>query len=339
MKHTIMITSPLEAEHANRIHAIDPSRLEVIHDPALLPPVRYACDHKGAPFQRDTARWRELLGRADIFWDLPAAEDVPFATRLKWVQTTSTGVGLTVSKLGLPGDVLITTARGVHARPLAEFVFMALLGHWRGREALRRDQIAHRWTVQCGEEVAGRTMVLIGAGDLARGCARLAEAFDMRVIAVARDPLKTRAHGDLFERVVGVDQMYSALARADAVVVTVPQTPLTEGMIDAAAFAAMRPGVAFVNIGRGLVIDEAALIANLRNGRVGFAALDVTAVEPLPPNSPLWDMENVLISPHSASTVRAENARIVEIFSHNIRCWLDGRRNDMRNVLDVGLMY
>jgi phosphoglycerate dehydrogenase-like enzyme len=129
------------------------------------------------------------------------------------------------------------------------------------------------------------------------------------------------------------------LARADAVVVTVPHTPATENLIDRAALAAMRPGAALVNIARGVVIDENALVDALRSGHVGFAALDVAQVEPLPASSPLWDLPNVLISPHSASTVTAENANITGIFCHNLRCWLDGRRSEMRNVLDAARMY
>jgi phosphoglycerate dehydrogenase-like enzyme len=110
-------------------------------------------------------------------------------------------------------------------------------------------------------------------------------------------------------------------------------------MIDEAAFRAMKPGIAFVNIGRGQVVDEEALIGHLRSGHVEFACLDVAAVEPLPPGSPLWDLPNVLISPHSASTVTTENNKITEIFCHNLRCYLDGRTNDMKNIFDKQLMY
>ena len=122
-------------------------------------------------------------------------------------------------------------------------------------------------------------------------------------------------------------------------VVTVPHTPETEGMFGAAAFAAMRPGAAFVNIGRGAVVDQPALCAALQSGQVGFAALDVTEPEPLPPEDPLWTLPNVLISPHSASTVSRENARIRSIFEHNLRCWLDGRPEAMRNLLAPGALY
>lgn len=342
MTHTIMIASPLEAEFVEQIRGVDPS-LDVLYAPDLLPTTRYTADHKGKPFTRTAQqqrRWHDMMGAAEILWDLPALDDLPFARSLKWIQTTSTGVGPAVAALGLAhSDVLITTARGVHAGPLAEFVFMALLQHWRGLPHLMAEQRAHAWNRYCGEEVAGRTLVLIGAGDLARGCAKLARALDMRVIAVARDATKARAHNDLFDAVCAQADMHAALAEADAVVVTVPHTASTENLIDAAAFAAMRPGTAFVNIARGHVVDEAALIATLESGRLGFAALDVVLVEPLPAGSPLWDMANVLISPHSASTVTAENRKITDIFRHNLRCWIDGRMALMHNVLDKALLY
>jgi phosphoglycerate dehydrogenase-like enzyme len=337
----VAIASPLEAEHVARIRAAGLG-LEVLYAPDLLPPTRYVADHKGVPMTRtpeQQARWRAMLGRAEILWDLPAAEDVPFCTALRWIQTTSTGVGQSVARLGLPGDVLVTTARGVHAGPLAEFVFMVLLLHWRGLPHLQAEQRAHRWVRYCNEGAAGRTLVVLGAGDLARGCARIARAFGVRTLVVARDAVKSRQHNDLFDEIVPVANLHGALARADAVVVAVPHTPATERLLDAAAFAALRPGAAVINIARGPVVDEDALIAALRSGRVGFAALDVASVEPLPADSPLWDMPNVLISPHSASTVTGENAAITDIFVHNLRCWIAGRRGAMRNVLDRTLMY
>jgi phosphoglycerate dehydrogenase-like enzyme len=342
MTHTIMIASPLEAEHVALIRETHRD-IQVLYDPALLPTPRYIADHKGAPFTRtplQQARWQEMLAEADILWDLPAEADLPHLSNLKWIQTTSTGVGPYVAALGLAErDILVTTARGVHARPLAEFVFMALLSHWRGLAHLQAEQKAHSWVRMCGEEVAGRRLVIIGAGDLARGCARLARAFDMPTIAVARDPAKARAHNDLFDAVVPTSEMHKALAQADAVVVTVPHTAATENMIDARAFAAMPQGVAFVNIARGTVVDEDALVEACASGRIGFAALDVARVEPLAKDSPLWDMRNVLISPHSASTVTSENRRITEIFRHNLLCWIDGRLDGMRNVLDKTLLY
>ena len=342
MTQTVLITSPLEARHVERIRALDRG-VQVLHAPELLPRTRYVADHIGAPFTRSPAqqeRFQSMVAEADIFWDLPTADDLLVAEKLRWIQTTSTGVGQSAARLGLAArNILVTTARGVHAGPLAEFTLMALLQHFRGLRHLHAEQFSHRWERYCGEEVAGRTLVTIGAGDLARGCAKLARAFDMRVIAVARDRERARSHNDLFDRVVGTADLHAVLADADAVVLTVPHTPQTENMIDASAIAAMRRGIALVNIARGIIIDEDAMIAALKSGQIGFAALDVVQQEPLAPTSVLWDLPNVLISPHSASTVTAENGRITEIFCHNLRCWLDGRLDRMRNVLDSALMY
>ncbi len=343
MRETIFISSLLEEEHVARIRALDTARVEVLYAPDLLPPTRYKGDHKGAPFTRtpeQQARWQAMARQATISWDIPAAEDLAIMDRLRWIQGTSTGIGQHAKRLGLDRrDILMTTARGVHARPLAEFVFMALLAHWRGLAHLQAEQRAHRWERYCTDEVAGKTMVILGAGDLARGTAKVAKALEMQVIAVARDPAKSRDFAQLFDEVVPTAELHRVLARADAVVLTVPHTPETERMMDAVALAAMRPGAALVNIARGQVVDEAALIEALRSGHVGFAALDVAEVEPLPADSPLWDLPNVLISPHSASTPPIENQRITDIFLHNLRCWLDGDRAAMRNVLDKQLMY
>ena len=337
---TLFVTSPLEAEYAYRMAALDP-RLRVVHEPDLLPVPRFPGDHNGAAFTRTAAqqaRWQARLAEADVLWGVPSPADAAHATRLRWIQGTSTGVGPAVARLQRP-DVLVTTARGVHARPLAEFVFMALLAHVRGLARLQADQAAHRWTRGCVDEIAGKTLVILGAGDLARGCARIGRALDMRVVAVTRDPARERGHAALFDAVMPASELHQALRQADAFVITVPHTPLTDRMVDAAALACLPRGAALVNIGRGLVLDEPALIAALRSGQVGYAALDVAAVEPLPADSPLWDMPNVLISPHSASTVATENGRIVDIFAHNLRCWLDGRLGEMWNVLDVARLY
>ena len=340
--HTIFLTSPLEEANIARLRAVAPERVRVIYEPELMPELRYVADHKGKPSIRSVAqieRFRNCLAQADILFDLPSVEDLPFCAKLRWVQTSSTGVGPSVARLGLDKtDALITTARGVHAGPLAEFTIMALLAHFRGLASLQAEQRAHRWIRTCGEEVAGRTLVTIGAGDLARGVARIAQALRMRVIAVARDATKLRPDG-LFDEVIPGLALRDALSRADAVVVTVPDTAATAGMIGPGEIAAMKTGCAFVNIGRGTVIDEQALIVALQSGQIGFAALDVTTIEPLPPESLLWDLPNVLISPHSASTVSTENAKITDIFIANLRLFLDGKHAEMRNILDKTLLY
>ncbi len=341
---TIFIASPLEPEHVDHIRNIAPAHVEIIHQPDILPPTRYTADHHGAPFTRTAdqqRRWNKSLARAEILWDLPPdPADVATAKRLRWIQTTSSGIGPAVQRLGLStSDIIVTTARGVHAGPLAEFVFMVLLLHFRGLRHLEAEQRAHRWTRYCGQEVAGKTLLTIGAGDLARGIAPIGQALGMRIIAVTRDPARHRPHAGLFNSLHAASDLHRVLPQADAVVLTLPHTDGTTNMIDDATFAACKPGALFVNIGRGQVVDETALLRHLRSGHIGFAALDVAAIEPLPADSPLWDMPNVLISPHSASTVTTENAKITRIFCDNLRCYLDGRPQDMRNLFDKTRMY
>ena len=348
-KPCLFITSPLEPEHVERIRKAAGSRLDVVFEKDLYPPLRYVADHKGVPsFRRNaeqTERWIANLAKAEILLDCPQPPpdgkgDIVHAKQLRWVQTTSSGVGQLVKKLGLDkSEVIVTTARGVHSGPLAEWVFMALLMHFRKARFLEAEQRAHRWERYCDEEVAGRTLLTIGAGDLARGAAVIARALGMRVVAVTRSPEKRRSHAAVFDEIHGVPALRRLLPTADAVVMTVPDTDETINMLDTAAIAAMRPGVAFVNIGRGNTVDELAMIDALKRGHIGFAAIDVATIEPLPAASPLWDLPNVLICPHSASTVTSENAKITEIFCENIGHYLGGRLDLMRNVLDKHLLY
>jgi phosphoglycerate dehydrogenase-like enzyme len=345
----VFIATPLEPDVVARIRSVAPDRVEVIAEPDLWPPRRYVADHKGPEsFIRTAeqeARWRRHLARAQVLWDFPprAADGsggMSLAPHVKWVQTTSSGVGQMVKQLGFQNsDLLVTIAKGVHAGPLAEFVFLALLTHIKRLDHLQREQRAHRWERYCTDELAGKTLAVIGAGQVGGRIAAIGRCFGMRVVASVRNASSGRATA------MGVDALYppgglrAMLAEADVIVLIAPHTPETENMIDDASFAAMKNGVAFVNVGRGQSVDEAALIAALRSGKVAYAALDVCAVEPLPADSPLWDMPNVLISPHSASTVGRENELIAEIFCHNLRCYLDGRRAAMRNILDKARMY
>lgn len=341
----VMIASPLEPEHVEAIRRIDP-RIEVLHEPALLPPTRYIADHDGDPAFRRTpeqeARWRDLAASADIAFDFPY-RDRPLrdaTPNLRWVQTTSSGVGQLVSRLGIrPGELIVTTARGVHARPLTEFVFMVLLMAVKNYAELDRQQRERRWDRFCAGELSGKTLAIVGPGRIGCEVARIGRCFDMRPVALARDCRPGRAAELGVDRVYAQDELHAMLAEADALVLCAPHTPETENLMDAAAFDALKRGVILVNIGRGPLIDEEAMLAKLRDGTIRFAGLDVFRTEPLPDDSPLRDLPNVLISPHSASTSLHENDRIIEIFTHNLRCFLDGQQDEMRNVLDIGRMY
>jgi glyoxylate/hydroxypyruvate reductase A len=338
----LVVTSPLESHLVERIRRVD-AQVEVGYPVELLASPRYPSDHPFAQLDGDGARerWEALLDEAEILFDFGPLELAPtLATRerLRWIQGTSAGVGRFVERIGLlDSDVIVTTASGVHARPLAEFVVLAMLMFGKNTLHLTRQQREHRWERHADEEVRGKLVCVVGLGKIGREVARLVQAFDARVVGVVRDP-GARAADELgVERLVATADVDELLPEADVVVLATPHTPQTHRLIDARRLGLMKSSAILVNVARGDVVDEAALVDALRAGRLGGAALDVFEREPLPPDSPLWDLPNVFVSPHSASTVAAENERTVELFCRNLRAYLDGA--PMVNVLDKTLLY
>jgi phosphoglycerate dehydrogenase-like enzyme len=341
-----VITSPLSEAVARRIIDSAPEGVTVTWRPDLLPAPQYSCDHTGDPSFRRTpeqqAEWDGIMRGADITWGFPevpkggALADV--TPNLKWVQGTSAGVGARVRMLGMmegPGrDIVVTTASGTHARPLAEYVIGSLLSHVKQFPKLAEMQREHRWERFTPEGLRGRRMLLVGPGRIGREVARLARAFDVTVAALARDSDPARAADLGVDEVFPRDDFHAQLARADIVVLAAPQTPETEDIMDAAAFGQLRPGTLFVNIGRGALVDEDALLAALHDGRVAFAVLDVFRTEPLPADSPFWDEPNVRISPHSVANDSGEYDRIADIFIANLPRFAAGDLDAMTPIYD-----
>lgn len=342
----VMITSPLEGEYAERITAAFPERTEVIYRPDLMPTTRYIADHGDPNWRRngDQERvWHELLSQAEVLWDFPQNERRPIrelSPHLRWVQTTSAGVGPLVKRLGLQdSDLIVTTASGLHAQPLTEFVFAALLFHGKELGRLQGEQRERQWHRFAGTELAGQTMAIVGPGRIGQEIARIARAFRMRVIALGRDNDPARAEALGVDRLYGREELPEMLAEADCLVLCAPHTPETDGIIGQAEFAALKPGAVFVNIGRGALIDEDALLTALQEGRIAFAALDVFREEPLPATSPFWELPNVLVNPHSASTVVTENAKLTERFIANLGHYLAGELDQLAPILDKQRLY
>jgi phosphoglycerate dehydrogenase-like enzyme len=341
-----MITSPLEAEHVERMASAYPDRVELVYRPDLMPALRYIGDHGDPAFRRTPEQereWHALLREAEVLFDFPQHERFPLlelAPKLRWVQTSSAGVGPLVHRLGLQDShLIVTTASGIHAQPLAEFVFAALLFHSKKIGQLQRDQKIKAWNRFSGNELAGQTMAIIGPGRIGREIARIARAFRMRVVALARDADPARAQALGVDQVYGRAELLTMLGEADCLVICAPQTPETVDLLGPAEMAALKPGVVFVNIGRGTIVDDAALERGLRSGQIAFAALDVFREEPLPANSPFWELPNVLINPHSASTVDAENSKLTDIFIRNLGHYLAGEIEQMAPQLDKQRMY
>jgi phosphoglycerate dehydrogenase-like enzyme len=232
-------------------------------------------------------------------------------------------------------DWIFTTASGVHARPLAEFVMMALLWFAKDGPYLESEKAARHWARYCAFELAGKTLGIIGLGKIGCEVARLAKAFDIQVVGNRRGTTdRAVAYVDtLFPS----DELTPLLKQSDFLVLACPHTPETEGLIGAAELALLPKGAVLVNIARGAVLHQDALIEALRSGQLRGAALDVFAVEPLPSDDPLWTMPNVIISPHSASTALSENQKITDLFCENLKRYLAGQ--PMLNVLDVERYY
>ncbi|HVC23421.1 MAG TPA: D-2-hydroxyacid dehydrogenase [Candidatus Dormibacteraeota bacterium] len=323
----VMISSPLEPELVDLIRAT-PVVSEVLYDPILLPPARYPNDHGGDPtFRRTEAqelRWREMLSRADALIGYPQesagelARVLEQAPRVRFVQGTSAGMGAHIRRAELSREVLervnFASAAGVHAGMLAEFVFYGLL--WLRKDAARLAEIraAQAWTHYAMGELQGSTVAVVGMGHIGRAVASRARAFGMEVLAVTR----TAAPEPLADSVFPTTELTQAFRRTDAVVLTLPLTPLTTGLISTKVLGALRPTAVLCNVGRGAVIDQPALLELLQVGRLAGAVLDVFAEEPLPPGHPLWTMENVVLSPHTAALSVHESRRIVELFCKNL---------------------
>jgi glyoxylate/hydroxypyruvate reductase A len=338
--YNLLIASFLEPEHVEKIRQVSPERLKVIYEPGLLAPPHYPADHYAVDERTPEGerRWREMLGQADILFDFDYShrQDLPdLAPNVRWIQASSAGIGQFVKRYGYDQRMphtLFTTASGIHARPLAEFVLMVLLAHYKGLRSALDNQARKHWERYAGTDLEGRTMAIVGLGRIGSEVARLARALGMRTIGT-----NTQAAHAAVDEFFELSHLPDMLARADVLVLCVPHTPQTEAMIGAAELAALPQGAYFINIARGAVVDEAALVEALQSGHLVGAALDVFAEEPLPESSPLWTMLNVFVSPHSASTSDRENERLVDLFCDNLRRFLDG--TPLRNVLEPERYY
>jgi glyoxylate/hydroxypyruvate reductase A len=338
----VVITTWLPTELLRRISAVDP-RLEVTYPADLIVAPRYTAEHT-LP-KADTPdleqQWRALLAPAEVLFDFgPAnmADELAALPALRWIQASSAGVGQFAARVGLPvSSIIVTTASGIHARPIAEFVLMAMLMFSKDAFRLAAHQKAHRWERYSSDEIAGKSVGIIGVGRIGSEVARVVRTLDAHVIGTVRE-LNGRRAKDLYLDVLlpaqRVDELVSSV---DFLVLCCPHTPETVGLLDAARLARMKRGAVLINVARGAIVDEPAMIEALLAGRLRGAALDVAAHEPLPLESPLWDMQNVLISPHSASTAQSENTKLVDLFCDNLSRYL--KEQPLHNVLNYDLQY
>jgi len=273
---------------------------------------------------------REALAAAEVMLTLNAPLDLPsLAPRLRWVQAIGSGVGQFVPSRLPEGGITLTNAAGVGATPIAEWVLARILAVYKRLDEHGAQQRAHVWQEAMGALLEGRTALIVGLGAIGTAVATRLRAFGVHVIGVRRTP----GAAPEVDELVAPDQLHAVLGRAHIVVVAAPGTAANENMFDAAAFAAMRSGALFVNVARGLLVDESALIDALYAGHLRAAAIDVAREEPLPPESALWDAPNLAISPHSSASADRYLERVGELFYDNLARFVSGR--ELRNVVDL----
>lgn len=274
------------------------------------------------------------LARADVLigWQV-SQEQLEHAPRLRWFHAGSAGVEHLDLEALQRRQIVLTNSRGVSAPNMAEHALGMMVALARRFPRLLREQAAHAWrdeeTHREVRELSGERVLILGTGEIGSQVASRAAAFGMHV-----EGLRRRAQTDApphFARVWSTRELHEALSHADHVVVTLPDTPETRGLLDAQAFAACKPGAMIYNVGRGPVIDTGALVEALQSGHLGGAGLDVTEPEPLPAESPLWDLENVLITAHTSGASPRYWERQEALISENIARFLDGR--PLRNLV------
>jgi phosphoglycerate dehydrogenase-like enzyme len=276
---------------------------------------------------RDGGALERRIGEADVLVvsGLWRNDLLPRANRLRFIQSIGAGTDQFPREALAARGVRLASARGVNARAVAEHVMALILALSRRLPEARDNQAKRVWRGMIGDldrredELSGKTLIIVGLGQIGGRLAQLAKAFDMAVIGVRRDPRTGRGHAD---SVHAMSELGALLPQADFVALTCPLTAETEKLIDAGALGRMKPSAYLVNAARGRVVDEPALIEALARRQIMGAALDVTVEEPLPPESPLWAMDHVLITPHTAGETRRYEDNVLAIMRENLeRLW------------------
>jgi phosphoglycerate dehydrogenase-like enzyme len=258
------------------------------------------------------------------------------APGLRWIHSRSAGVEYLMFGAVMENPAPLTNARGVFSASLGEFVMAAVLYFAKDFPRMRRSQAARTWDPFDVDWARGRTMGIVGYGDIGRACAQRARAFGMRVLALRRN-LEAARQDPLVDEAIPLDRKAELMAQSDYVVVAAPLTSETRGLVGAAEIAAMKPSGVLVNVGRGPIVDEEALLSALQQGRIRGAALDVFTTEPLPSDHAFYGLENVLLSPHCADNTPGWLEGAMHFFLENLERFRSGQ--PLLNLVDKGRGY
>ncbi|MCL4230662.1 MAG: D-2-hydroxyacid dehydrogenase [Dehalococcoidia bacterium] len=325
---TVVVGFPVRDEVLDAIGRVDP-RVQVVHLPGIARP-------GGAGPEAE--EWKRQLATADVLFGPTsiAREYIEAAPNLEWFQVINAGVDRLANEGLLERGFVVTNVSGLVAVSIAEWVMGTVLMLAKNLHQAVRTQGERRWNAWRVGELAGQTMGIAGLGAIGRETARRARAFDMRVVASRRTAPPGAADPDCDE-VVPYEDLERLLRESDFLVLCVPLTPETHHLVGARELAMMKPTATLVNIARGAVVDQDALIAALRDGTIAAAALDVFDPEPLPPESPLWGMDNVIMTPHVSGSIEGYGRRSAELFLENLGRFMAGEK--LENVVDPKLGY
>jgi phosphoglycerate dehydrogenase-like enzyme len=292
---------------------------------AEFPPLQFVLAHNAGELPADLTDVDVLISFAIELKD----EFYRQAMRLKWVQCLATGVDHVLRCPSLKPDTLLTSGRGIHGAPMRETIVFLMMGVAREARRLAEAQKAHLWERRYWSLFAGKTAVIVGVGVIGVATAKLLKAFDMHVVGLTRTPRPTEG----FDEIVPTEKLKEVAARADYLINILPATKDNISLFDGAVFAAMKPTAYYISAGRGQTVDEPALVEALRARRIAGAALDVFQTEPLPPESPFWDLPNAFILPHLGGYTSEYEELIMPLIVENMRHFLAGRQSEMQNVV------
>jgi D-2-hydroxyacid dehydrogenase (NADP+) len=337
-KVNVLVARWLEEGYRRQIAAVDP-RIRVFYaaEQVAAETKRPRGPIDLAPDEGVHAELDSLLREAEVIYGLRLPDNIlERAPHLKWVQTSSAGVDTLVGTKLWQSDVILTTTSGIHVIPMREHVLGMMLMFVRHAPVYFGNKQDRVWKQHIPDQLCGKTLGVVGLGRIGEAIARAAKAFDMRVVATRRHVAK---HGtsSAVDMLYPADKLLEMLRESDFVVATVALTEKTRKLIGERELRAMKPTAYIINIARGSVIDEAALTKALKEKWIAGAGLDVFEKEPLPQNSELWTLPNVIITPHVAGLMPDYNARAMEVFCENLRRYLTGQ--PLINVIDRAKGY
>lgn len=310
----VLVTEQLVEQYGGRMRAVAPG-------------ARFIRLRGDGTFDGDVAAAEVVCLSSDMFARnlyVPLLQQIENMAAMRWFHAFVAGLDHPVFRSIAERGVTVTNSAGFNSVPIAQYVLAMMLRHAKQIPAWEAAQRERAWRRVETDELTGRTVAIVGTGGIGGEVARLAHAFGMRVLGMRRRP----------EMVPHIDQLYrperlhQMLAEADYIVLATPLTPQTQGMIDAAAFASMKPEAYLINVARGPIVREDALLDALRSGRIAGAALDVFDQEPLPAESPLWEMENVIVTPHNSGASPHTLERGARIFIESLRRYASGEPLD-----------